>query len=101
MTKKNSIIKKWTAPDRLKEISEWAGYGCTDKDIAEKMGISLRSFYRYRLESPELDEAVQYGKEVVDYKVESALLKAALGYKTTELKIILTFEKGITNLSPI
>lgn len=95
MTKKNSIINKWTTPDRLKEISEWAGYGCTDQNIAKKMGISLRSFYRYRAESPELDEAVQYGKEIVDYKVESALLKAALGYKIKDVKIILTFDKGI------
>ena len=24
MAKKDAIIKKWTEPDRLKEISEWA-----------------------------------------------------------------------------
>ena len=94
ITKKNSIIKHWTQPDKLKEISELAGFGYTDKGIAERMGISPRSFYRYRLQSPELDEAVRNGKEIVDYKVESALLKAALGGKTTELKITLVLENG-------
>ena len=92
MAKKDRIFQKWTQPDKLAEISELAGGGCTDRQIAAKMGISIASFYRYRLQSPELDEAIQAGKEIVDYKVESALLKAALGYKTTELKITLVFE---------
>ena len=94
MTKKNSVITKWTEPDKLHEISEWAGYGCTDKQIAERMGISIRTFYYYRKQSPELDRAVQYGKEVIDYRVESALLKAALGSKVTETKVTLVIEKG-------
>jgi len=92
--KKDSIIKHWTQPDKLKEISELAGFGYTDKGIAERMGISPRSFYRYRLQSPELDEAVRNGKEIVDYKVESALLKAALGYTTKEVKVIGTLVDG-------
>jgi len=93
-TKQSSIIKKWTQPDKLTEISEWAGSGCTDKEIAARMGISIRSLYRYRTKSPEIDQAIQDGKEIVDYKVESALLKAALGYKTEEVKITLVYEKG-------
>ena len=94
MTKKDNVIKKWTEPAKLEEISEWAGYGYTDTQIAERMGISLRSLYRYRLQCPELDRAILDGKEVIDYKVESALLKAALGSKTTETKVTLVFEKG-------
>ena len=92
--KKDSIIKKWTAPEKLAEITDWAGSGYTDKEIAERMGISVRSLYRYREKSPELDTAIREAKEIVDYKVESALLKAALGYKTTEVKVTLVFEKG-------
>ena len=94
MTKKDSILKKWTQPEQLDEISYLAGTGCSDKQIAERMGISVRSFYRYRLQSPELDRAIFDGKEVVDYQVESALLKAALGYKIKEVKVTLVIEKG-------
>jgi len=95
MKKKNSIITKWTEPDNLELLSSMASYGCTDKDIAKRMGISVQSFYRYRSQSPELDEAIRNGKEVIDYKVESALLKAALGSVMTETKLTLTFENDI------
>jgi hypothetical protein len=37
-------------------------------------------------EKPALDDAIRNGKEVIDYKVESALLKAALGGTTTDTK---------------
>ena len=94
MAKKDAIIKKWTEPDRLKEISEWAGIGYTDKQIAARMGISVPTLRSYRLQSPELDKAVLDGKEFIDYRVESALLKAALGGKTTEVKITFFYEKG-------
>ena len=55
----NDEIKTWTEPEKLELISCWAREGCTDKDIAEKMGICIRSFYYYRKKSPELDKALQ------------------------------------------
>ncbi|MCL2710914.1 MAG: hypothetical protein FWE95_08540 [Planctomycetaceae bacterium] len=85
----HTIVQLWTAPEKLKQISEWAGNGYSDKDIAEKMGISVPTFRRYRLEAPEIDQAVQDGKNVVDHQVESALLKAALGFTTKEVKVVL------------
>jgi cytidylate kinase len=86
----NGIIKQLTASDKLELISCYARDGYTDKDIAEKMGISLPTLRSYRLKCPELDKAIQNGKEVVDYKVESALLKAALGgYETKEVKVFI------------
>jgi cytidylate kinase len=94
MTTENRVIKKWTQPDNLDLLSGLASGGCTDKQIAERMGISVRSFYNYRKKSPELDEAIQEGKEIVDRKVESALMKAALGGTTTETKITLVYEGG-------
>ena len=90
----NSLINKWTHPDRLAAITGWAENGYSDKDIAEKMGISVPTFRRYRLEAPEIDQAVQDGKDVVDHKVESALLKAALGYETKEVEIIIVKGKA-------
>ena len=90
----NSIMRIWSQPDKLELISCWARDGYTDKDIAEKMGISLPTFRLYRLKSPEIDNAVQNSKDIVDYKVESALLKAALGCTVEELKIIGEYVNG-------
>ena len=47
------------------------------------------------MEAPAIDEAVRDGKEVVDFKVESALLKAALGFTIKEVKVVGTFQNGV------
>ena len=88
-----SGIEKWTQPDNLELLSCWARDGYTDVEIAKKMGISRQSLCNYRSKNPELDKAIRIGKEVVDYKVESALLKAALGSKTEELEITFVYKK--------
>ena len=92
--KENAIIEQWTAPDKLELISCWARDGYTDKEIAEKMGISLPTLRSYCLKRPALDAAIRNGKEIVDYRVESALLKSALGGQTTELKITAVYKNN-------
>jgi molybdopterin converting factor small subunit len=94
MAKKDKIVEKWTQPEQLELLSELARDGYSNEKLAERMGCSVRSFYRYRSQYPELDRAILDGKEVVDYRVESALLKAALGYKTTEVKITLVLDNN-------
>lgn len=65
----------------------WARDGLTDEQIAKNLGISKDSFYKYKLEFAEFSDALKKGKEVVDYEVENALLKRALGYDYLEEKI--------------
>ena len=84
-------------PEKLELISCWARDGYTDTEIAEKMGISLPTFKTYRAKSLELNSAVRDGKDIIDYRVESALLQAALGSTTTELKIIVVYEENEEN----
>jgi len=56
----------------------------TDQEMAETLGISTFTFYKWKSEHPEFSEAVIAGKESTDDRVESMLLKRALGY-TIEL----------------
>lgn len=63
--------------------------GMYEKDIAEKLGIKFQTFWAWKNKYPELKQALTMGKELVDYKVENALLKSALGYKTTTVKTII------------
>lgn len=58
----------------------WARDGLTDEQIAEKLDISVASFYNYKNEHLEFLESLKKGKEVADYEVENALFKKALGY---------------------
>ena len=54
--------------------------GATKKEIANKLGVHLKTLWQWGKENPEIEDALARGKDLVDYKVENALLKAALGY---------------------
>ncbi len=69
--------------DKLILIQGWARDGLTDEQIAHNMGIGLTTLYKYKKDFPEFQKALKKGKEVIDYLVENALLKAALGGNTT------------------
>ncbi len=69
---------------RLEEIKDWVRNGATDKEVAERLGISETSFYDYKNEFSEFSESIKKGKDYVDAEVENALLKRALGYNFNE-----------------
>ena len=56
--------------------------------IAKALGVTPQSFFVWRKKYKELRDACAKGKQLVDYQVENALLKAALGYKTEVVKTI-------------
>lgn len=70
----------WLEPQNLALLRGWARDGNTDEQIAKKMGISVRTLYRwYNIpECKPLCQSIKSGKEVTDYAVEGALLKNAL-----------------------
>lgn len=75
---------KWEqVKDKLILVEGWARDGLTDVQIAENLGISKTTFYKFKSEHSELSELLKKGKEVVDYEVENALLKNALEGNTT------------------
>jgi transcriptional regulator with XRE-family HTH domain len=69
----------------LMMISAWCRDGATDKDIADRLGISMSAFSQYKLDYTELKEALKKNKEIIDTEVENALLKRALGYSYEEV----------------
>ncbi|NEZ46510.1 helix-turn-helix domain-containing protein [Clostridium niameyense] len=71
--------------DKLILVEGWARNGLTDEQIAKNLGISKTTFYKYIKEHNELSECLKKGKEVIDFEVENALLKRALGYKYKEV----------------
>lgn len=76
---------KWEQiKDKLVLVEGWARDGLTNEQIAENLGISKTTFYKMLNEHSELSELLKKGKEIVDYQVENALLKRALGYEYEE-----------------
>ena len=78
-------MSDWETPEALVLIEGWARDGVIDKDIAYNIGVSEGTFNRWKKRSPAILEALKAGKEVVDRKVENALVKSALGYQYTEV----------------
>lgn len=79
----------WIEEDKLELLRSWSRDGYTYEDIARKIGISVPTLRGWREKFPEIDKALKVGREMIDYKVENALLKAALGYKVKETKVII------------
>lgn len=50
------------------------------------MKISPSTFYAWKERYPEISEALKKGKEIIDFEVEQALLKRALGYTYKEVR---------------
>lgn len=95
MSKANmEILDKLLSDDGLLLLKSYARDGFTYKDIADRFGLSYSVFNDFRKKYPQIEEAIGEGRELTDYKVENALLKCALGYKTKEVKTITIMRFG-------
>lgn len=82
-----SKVDYWLTDDGLVLIEAWTRDGVLMEELADKMGVTRMTLHRWRDQYPEIKKAMSVGKELIDYKVENALLKAALGYTTKEIKV--------------
>lgn len=84
--KTSPILDKMLSDDGLLLLKSYARDGFNYQDIADRFGINMNTLGKWRKEYPQIQEAIDEGRELTDYKVENALLKSALGYKTKEVK---------------
>jgi transcriptional regulator with XRE-family HTH domain len=82
--------KKWLTKDGLIKLSGWARSGLTDEQIAKNVGVSRSTLSRWKETYPDIRDSLNKEKEVVDYEVENALLKRALGTTIVEKTYTLT-----------
>lgn len=91
--------KQFTYDDIISEeglllIAAWTRDGLTQNAIFNRLGITQQTWYNWRRKSEKRQDdpigtALRKGKEIIDYQVENALLKAALGYKTVTVKTVM------------
>ena len=93
-TKNQCQATDWLEEDNLMLLECWTRDGYTFQDIANKIGIDYSTLRRWRKKYPAIDKALKAGREIIDYKVENALLKSALGYQTRETKVITIMRHG-------
>lgn len=84
-------INEWLEKDKLILLEGWARDGLTDEQIAKNIGINRTTLYDWKKKEVNIADVLKKGKEVIDFEVENALLKRALGYEYEEE----TYENGI------
>ncbi len=78
--------QEWLEEEKLALITGWARTGLTDEQIAKNMGIAYSTLREWRKKYPAISASLKKGKEVVDFEVENALYKRAIGYEYEEEK---------------
>lgn len=84
-------INEWLEQDKLILLEGWSRDGLTNEQIANNIGINVKTLYDWKNKESDICNALKKGKEVVDIEVENALLKRALGYNYDEI----TYENGV------
>lgn len=92
---KDSKVDYWLTDDGLELIKNWSRNTFTKSEIADRMGVNLNTLLKWQKQYVEINEAMNVTREIVDFQVENAVLKAALGYKTKEIKV--TVGKKVVN----
>ena len=78
-------IDEWLEQDKLLLLEGWSRDGLTNEQIANNIGINVKTLYDWKNKKSDICNALKKGKEVVDIEVENALLKRALGYSYKEV----------------
>lgn len=76
-------VDEWLEQDKLILLEGWARDGLTNEQIAKNVGINPKTLYDWMNKKELIREALKKGKEIVDFEVENALYKRALGYTIT------------------
>ena len=82
---RKGLYEEWLTEDGLTTIQGWARDGLTNIQIAKNVGVSERTFADWIVRFPAISASLKKGKAPVDFEVENALLKRALGYDYEEV----------------
>lgn len=80
---------KYNAAIHPQLAEAWASAGRTDKQIAEKIGISESTLNAWKVAHLEFSESLKRGKEDPDDRVEACLFARATGYDYPAVKIFM------------
>lgn len=94
----NSKVDYWLSDDGLTLLKGWARDGLTDEQIAKNMKVSRSTLSKYKKEHSDISDTLKKEKEIVDYEVENALLKKALGYTKTLNKQKVTKDGSVVDI---
>lgn len=87
-------------PAFLPKVEALAKEGATDREIAEFLGVSERTVYRWQHEHPLFRQTLKLGKEAADERVIKSLYRRAVGYSFDAVKIVADAKTGASTVVP-
>lgn len=79
---------------RLDEVEKLAGYGLTETEIADFLGIARSTLSLYKADHPEFSDILKRGKLKADAEVVKSLYKRATGYEYDDMYLFNHQGKG-------
>lgn len=76
-------------PEYVTTVLEMAERGATDFEIADSLGVSVRTLYRWKAEHQDFRQSLKIAKDVADERVERSLYQRAIGYEQDAVKIFM------------
>lgn len=76
---RKSEAATWMAGENLNKVCEWVANGLTDKQLANNMGISESTFYKWKNQYRDFSTALSEAKEKPKMELENAMFKLATG----------------------
>jgi hypothetical protein len=80
MSEYQKWIENGEIENKLMLVEGWARQGLTEAQISINLGISNETLRNYKKRYLVFFEAIKKGKEVVNFEIENATIKNALGY---------------------
>ena len=77
----------------IEQVREWIQL-LTEDQIAKRLGISQRSFQKYKNDHPELAQALKEGRQELVENLKMTLKKKAQGFYYEETKAVVRQEDG-------
>lgn len=71
------------------KVYEMAQSGATDMEIADELGVSVRTLYRWKAVHSDFRQALKVAKEIADERVVRSLYQRAIGYEQDSVKIFM------------
>lgn len=78
--------EKWLEKDNLTRLKAWARDGLTDEQIAQNMGISIRTLYTWKSKYVQIMQALKKNKEIVDAEIEESLISTMQKHTITTIQ---------------
>ena len=82
--------EKWLEKDNLTRLKSWARDGLDDAQIAQNMGINVRTLYKWKSKYGQIGQALKKSKEIVDAEIEESLISTMRKHTvtTTQYKMV-------------